>query len=245
LHVIFASSHFYFLGRQLGIAPAMQSLHESIRERVGILPAVRTMLRLQGLEDVQVRLDTGATCIAKTRSRAFHDAIQSDCDVWVSIDDDVEATAPTLAALLEAARTAGGICLAPYVLRQGAANTVQRLSIDLHSCDFAHPRRLPGGGQVVRGLGGGFGLVAITRHAMLEIAAHNSAELWNDTDGVQKLAIFREQLENQLWWGEDLSFFRRVPSHVPIEVLVTGYTMHDGVGLELETLAGGNKDVSS
>ena len=244
--MLFASSHFYALGRSLGIAGAMQALKDALENRKGILPAVRTMLLLQEADDVQLRIDTGATCIAKTRSRAFHDALgATGCDLWVSIDDDVEATAPTLRWLLEAARTSGGICLAPYLLRRGAADDPLLVSVDSQACDVRTPRSLAGGGQVVRAAGGGFGLVAMTRQAMIEIAAANMAELWNDTDGVQKLAIFREELENQLWWGEDLSFFRRVPSHVPIEVLITGYTMHDGIGLELETLGSGNKDVSS
>jgi hypothetical protein len=234
--MLFVSSQFYALGKQLGIAHAMRTVREQIAHPdCESLPAVRTIWRLQQIESIQLRIDTGATCIAKTRSRAFHDALAAHdtCDVWVAVDDDVEATLPTLQALVEAVRSSDGICLAPYILRRGSCADPLRLSIDLQSYDLHDRRTLAGGGQVVRGIGGGFGLVAMTRNAMVEIAAANPAELWDDDDGIPKLALFREQLENRSWWGEDLAFFRRVPSNVRIEVLLTGHTMHEGMGLDL------------
>lgn len=236
--MLFASSQFYALGRQLGIARAMRTVHLQIEcpDRES-LPAVRTIWRLNQIEPVQLRIDTGATCIAKTRSRAFHDALAAhQCDVWVAVDDDVEATLPTLQALIEAVRTSDGICIVPYLLRRGSSDDPLRLSVDMQSYQLNDARTLPGGGQVVRGIGGGFGLVAMSKHAMVEIAAANVAELWDDDDGVQKLAIFREQLESRLWWGEDLSFFRRVPSNVPIEVLITGHTNHGSECLDLSNI---------
>jgi hypothetical protein len=237
--MLFVSSQFYALGRQLGIARAMRTVHQQIEQPDReSQPAVRAIWRLQQIEPVQLRIDTGATCIAKTRSRAFHDALSAkECDVWVAIDDDVEATLPTLQALVEAVRSSDGICIVPYLLRRGSSDDPLRLSIDMHSYQLDDPRTLPGGGQVVRGIGGGFGLVAMSKHAMVEIAAANVAELWDDDDGVQKLAIFREQLESRLWWGEDLSFFRRVPSNVRIEVLVTGHTGHGVECLDLSNIA--------
>jgi hypothetical protein len=236
--MLFVSSQFYALGRQLGLARAMRTVHLQIdHPDRDSLPAVRCIFRLNQIEPVQLRIDTGATCIAKTRSRAFHDALAAvSCDVWVAIDDDVEATLPTLQALIEAVRTSDGICLAPYLLRRGSSDDPLRLSIDLRAYQLQHPRLLPSGGQVVPGIGGGFGLVAMSKHAMVEIATANVAELWDDDDGIQKLALFRETLEKRQWWGEDLAFFRRVPSNVPIEVLVTGHTCHGPEALDLSNL---------
>src|SRR3972149_3986209 len=111
--MLFVTSQFYALGKQLGIARAMQTVRGQLdhpdRESQ---PAVRAIARLQQIESVQLRIDTGATCIARTRSRAFHSALAAhDCDVWIAIDDDVEATLPTLQSLIEAVRTSDGICL--------------------------------------------------------------------------------------------------------------------------------------
>jgi len=236
--MLFVSSQFYALGRQLGIARAMRTINLQIEcPDSESLPAVRTIWRLRQIEPIQLRIDTGATCIAKTRSRAFHDALAAtECDVWVAVDDDIECTLETCQALIEAVRSSNGICIAPYLLRQGSSDEPLRLSVDKHSCQLNNPRRLPNGGQVVRGIGGGFGLVAMTKLAMIKIAADNDGELWNDDDGIQKLAIFREQLENRLWWSEDLSFFRRVPSDVQIEVLITGRTMHGEEYLDLSNI---------
>lgn len=236
--MLFVSSQFYALGKQLGIARAMRTINLQIEcPDSESLPAVRTIWRLNQIEPVQLRIDTGATCIAKTRSRAFHDALAAkECDVWVAVDDDIEATLETCQALIEAVRSSNGICIAPYILRRGLTDNPLRLSVDKQSYQPNDSRTLPSGGQVVRGIGGGFGLVAMSKHAMVEIAAANLTELWDD-NGVKKLAIFREQLDNQQhWWSEDLSFFHRVPSNVQIEVLLTGHTSHNGEHLELSDI---------
>lgn len=244
--MLFVSSHFYALGRELGIARALRTINQQIdspdRES---LPAVRAIARLDQIEPVKLRLDTGATCIAKTRSRAFHDALAAeDCDVYFAIDDDCEATTPTLRWMIDAVRSSNGICLAPYVLRRASSEGPIRLSVDFAPLDWQnHVRELPDRGEVIRGMGGGFGLVAMHREALLGIAAANQAEAWDDDDGVTKLAIFREELVNRRWWGEDLAFFRRVPLAVRIEILTTGVTMHSGNSLDLGDLRALTYDV--
>lgn len=233
--MLFVSSQFYALGKQLGIARAMRTINQQVENPSrDSLPAVRTIARLNAIEPVQLRADTAATCIAKTRSRAFHDALMaSDADVWIAIDDDVEASTETLRHMLEAVRTSDGICIVPMLLRPASSDHPMRLNVDLQRYQLDVPRVLPSGGRVVRGLYGGFGLVAMSKHAMIEIGAANSSEIWDDDDGVAKLALFREDLHQRKWYGEDISFFMRVPTNVRIEILITGHTCHSNEPLDL------------
>lgn len=262
--MLFVSSQFYALGRQLGLARAMRTIQLQIdKPDLQSEPAVRTIARLRSIEPIQLRVDTGAVCIGKTRSRTFHDAyevmrLNPDCDVWLAIDDDCEATSDTLRAMLATVRTSRGICIAPFLLRQGSSETKPRLSVEIPRAAVANvlsESRLMGRQVQVEGspfeaivipcprrtngtpIGGGFGLVALHRQAMQDIAANNTHMLWLDDDGHPKLAVFHEILAGDRWLGEDLSFFARVPPHVEVEILVTGHTSHAGEGLDLESIA--------
>jgi hypothetical protein len=235
--MLFVSSHFYALGRQHGIDQAVRIINLQLQapDRES-LPVVRVVTRLREIEDLQLRLDTGATCIGKARSRAFHDALAAkDCDVWVTIDDDLDCSMVTLRWMLEAVRSSDGICIVPYLLRPTKARA-WRTSVEIFDYQVAAKRQLSNGGAVIPGVRGGFGLVAMSRHAMVEIAAANEQTRYQDDDGVSRLGVFQDLVEGGRWYGEDLSFFRRVPSNVPIEVLVTGDTVHDGAPMKLEHL---------
>jgi hypothetical protein len=83
---------------------------------------------------------------------------------------------------------------------------------------------------------GGMGLVAMSRYAMNETVAANQDLVWRDDDGIERLALFHEALVDGQWFGEDLTFFRRIPPHVAIECLITGDSCHNGSKLTLENV---------
>lgn len=252
---VFVSLSVYSLAKELGPDDAVAEVHRQLAAAAAggphvpddYLPAVRVIARLRTLAGVALRIDAGATVIAKARSRAFHSALfeNPEADVWISVDDDIDATKQTLEWMLEAVREqqTGGtlerapaprICLAPYLLRN-AKTQVETLSADLPQV-FIH-RHLSAGGRVRTATSGGFGLVAVNRAAITAIAEAAPRELlWLDDDGARKLAVFRDELSDGKWYGEDLSFFRRLPRSVDVEALCTGITSHAGEVLRLETV---------
>jgi len=243
----------YWLGRTLGLEAAQQEFVRQLHAPdTKSLACVHTISRLRELVDVEIRQDPGATVIGKARSRAFHAAVESDADAWVSVDDDVEASLVTLDWLLGAIdEPLPHICVAPCLLRRpvdeerigpgvGVANVeLVRTGIErlLHSLSGYNAG---GGARPI--VGGGFALVAVNRPALRAIVeAHRAVDAppleYVDDDGVARLAIFHDELVDGRWWGEDRSFFRRVPRSVTIECLITGETAHAGYPLDLEKLA--------
>ena len=238
----------YMLGKLLGIERAMAELQHQLEDTTSeSLPSIRTIARLRELTPLELRMDTGGTVIAKVRSRHFHSAFESGADAWVSVDDDVEATLETLDHLLGAVATLRPvICTAP-VIKRGIAS---RKEIDVTGAGQIASEVVSfsgryGNGAVVRIADGGFGLIAINRAAMNEIVKYFDAhvdyhnqdfKLFRDDDDVAKRAVFREIIREGKWYGEDLSFFRRVPEHVDIVALIKGHTAHDGIPLELRTV---------
>jgi hypothetical protein len=245
---VYVTTSSYMLGKLLGIEGAMAELQHQCEDTTSeSLPCIRTIARLRELTPIELRIDTGGTVIAKVRSRHFHSAFESGADVWVSVDDDVEATLETLDLLLGAVHTLKPvICTAP-VIKRGIAN---RKDIDVSGAGQI-ASEVPslsgryGKGATVRIANGGFGLIALNRAAMNAIVVHFDAlaehgeweyRLFRDDDDIVKRALFREAIWEGKWYGEDLSFFRRVPEQVDIVALIKGHTAHDGVPLELRTV---------
>jgi hypothetical protein len=229
---VFVSCSSYVLGQLVGPERACELITASVQNENGrpACFAVKAIRDLTRLADVTMRLDGGASHLGKSRSRHFFNALTSDCDVWVSIDDDVSATRETLAWLLAAVEShTPRVCIAPCLLRSGAAVNVEWSPV-------FYERAIDGGGSVRRAIAGGFGLVAMNRAAML--AAANAAPTWKDShDGAVKPAPFLEMLTDAGdWIGEDVAFFRRLPREVEVEALTSGKTTHAGHQLALEVL---------
>lgn len=248
--MIFVSLSVYALGKELGPDDAVAEVHRQLAECAhstavvadDFLPAVRVIARLRLLDELELRIDAGATVIGKARSRAFHAAQLSKADVWISVDDDIDATKQTLEWILEAvARPAPTLCLAPYLLRRAREQTTT-LSVSLPLI-YTH-RNLSNGGRVRSAEHGGFGLVCLNRAAIDAVARHWDNPLsfkslaFVDDDGEQKLALFHDQLMDRKWWGEDISFFRRLPKDVEVVALSSGVTCHEGLVLDLKTVPG-------
>lgn len=230
--MIFVSTLIYALGKTLGFEAAVSEFHKQLKNPgPSSLPCVRTIARLQQLDDVQLMVDPACTSIAKARSRAFHAAAMSSADVWVSIDDDSEATADTLDLMLQAARSGGDLVIAPCLLRGQ-----DRVNVALYQIESE--RELLDGARLIRAHAGGLAISALGRRAMSTLAAAYSPDLlFTDHDGVQRLALFAEEIIGGQWFGEDVSFCARVAAAgLVIEALATGVTSHDGQGLLLNEI---------
>ena len=213
---IFVSTMLYGLSRELGSQQAVAEPE---------LAVAYTLANAMRRFDVQLLVDAGATSIGKARSRAAHAFIQSGLDVWVSCDDDVEGTEETIAALVEAVQGSPAVCIAPCFLRERPVANVQLVRpLEL--------RELQSGAKVCKATAGGFGLVAISREALLAIGGR----VFVDDDGAEKVALFVEGITDRKWYGEDLAFFQRLPGGVRVEALLIGHTAHAGQELELASL---------
>ncbi len=241
--MIFFSTHTYALGWAMGIDEASEELHRQIAHPdKDSLPVVRTIARLRTIDELCIWTDSGATRIAESRSRAFHQALHSGADVWFSCDDDCECTLDALQWMVEAVRGRNGICIAPYWARL-SRDRLPGINCNLPQLAEGekHPvRELSNGGKVIPCNYGGMGLVAMSRRAMMDTADANAGHVYNDMEGEIRLAMFLEFIDEQgFWLGEDLSFFRRLPPSVIREALITGHTNHNGRGLDLSIIANG------
>lgn len=230
---VFASCSSYLLGQLMGPERACELVNEAVKDSAKRPPcfAVKALRELWRLSEMTLNVDGGASHLGKLRSRQFFMALSSDCDVWVSIDDDVTATRETLAWMLAAVDDVQTprVCIAPCVMRGDGLVNVEWSPI-------YSERRVNGGGTVRRARAGGFGLVAVNRAALVRAAS--AAPSWRDSlDGLVKPAPFLDMLaESGEWTGEDVSFFRRLPRDVEVEALTAGKTMHAGHELGLEVL---------
>lgn len=223
----------YALGKQLGVEQGLRELERQIQAPdAASLPAARCIARLRQLTDLVVRADTGGSVLGKVRSRHAHTAWTLEADVWVSLDDDVEATTATLRDLLDAvSEPSPRIAVAPCVVRSGASGAAV-VNVDLPRI-LSRERYLSSGARLRPILSAGFALVAMNR-AALEAVRNVSTYLdYVDQDGVERLGLFHDEIHNGEWLSEDLAFFTRVPPHVEVEALLTGHTSHAGQALNL------------
>lgn len=241
---IFASCSSYALGCVVGPAEAARLVNAAVgdEEHEQLLPAVHALRELRTFTDhLEFSFDGGATQIAKCRSRHFTKALNSTCDVWVTLDDDIDTDRATLALLLAAvADPEPRVCFAPYTQR-GLETTalVTWAPLVVERVLFTEPTpSLPTvSGTVRNALYGGFGLVAMNRAAMQAVA--RDAPTWIDSDGQPpKVAAFLEVLTSDGYWlGEDFAFFKRArAAGVKVEALVSGRVTHAGVTLDLSNL---------
>lgn len=231
----------YALGKTLGVAAAMRELERQIQkpDRAS-LPAARCIARLRELSSIAVRADTGGTVLGQVRSRHAHDAWhlgeRIGARVWVSVDDDVEATTATLRDLLEAVQgSTPRIVVVPCLLRTGDGR------LPVANVEFPRivtaTRVLSSGAKLRRVKAAGFALVAMNREALGAVRDAAGELEYLDTDGVTRLGLFHSAIHEGRWLSEDLAFFARVPPDVEVEALITGHSSHDGQPLDLCELA--------
>jgi len=243
--MIFFSTHCWQLGHELGVDEGLaeftrQANLDLRHTNEDVLPCVKVLFMLRQSFPVQVWVDPGSSRIAESRCRAFHDFLHSSqCHTWVTCDDDVECDLTTLSYLLSAVDVREPvICSAPYWCRLTKGQE-PRISVQLPRSPLVVP--IPGGGQMVRMLRGGFGLVAMNRAAAIAVQEGcKIAQLdYTDTHGVTRTAPFLETIVDRFWRGEDIAFFERMPSFVDKMALCKGFTRHAGQVLDLRLLVDG------
>ena len=232
----------YALGKQLGIDAAMRELERQMHHPdVASLPAARCVYRLRQMTGVLVRADTGGTVLGQVRSRHADEAWKSGAEVWISIDDDVEATSATLRDLLEAARgPLPRVVVAPCILRIAPdALGPGRVMVNVDLPRIISGERLLSSGARVRTITrAGFGLVAVNRAALEALRAASTHLEYVDRDGEKRLGLFHDELRDGVWLSEDLAFFARcTAAGIEVETLLTGHTSHGGETLDLSRIA--------
>jgi hypothetical protein len=237
--MICASVITYELSKRLGKAEATRLFNEQIASVVDVpgekvcCQAVRVFRRLRKLAEVAALQDAGGTSIGFARSRAFSIALAGDVDIWISVDDDTEADTATLNHVLRSIDPSEPqIIIVPCLLRTDA---VVNITLDP---DAVLERVSPSGARLRRALYGGFGIVAMSRAAMQEMASTWSDLTYVDDDGATRFGLFCEYIRNGWWLREDYAFFSRVPRHVRVEALLTGQTDHGGKRLQLDQVEG-------
>ena len=255
--MLFVSTMAYVAGKLLGIREGADEFNRQVGKPCrDSMPAARAFCRLRQIDTMVGYVDTAATYIGKGRSRAMAAFLECpDADVWVSVDDDVEATLPTLRFAVEACRRSKGICHVPTLKRQPSGlpemsdtwvRSVHGLLVRpidnvliVGGMGGAESAELDRRGAVVPFDHAGFGLTAIHREAAQAFvdcytrALPGSDLNWDDDDGKSKLASFFPFLENRHWFEEDFAFYKRLPTNVARECLVTGDSFHDGQHLDL------------
>lgn len=232
--IVCASVITYELGKRLGAAEAATEFHRQATATIDSetdLPSARCVRRLRRLADVGLIHDAGGTSIGIGRSRQFTMALETGAEVWLSIDDDLDCSDDTLRHLLGALDPeTPQIVIVPYWLRQHTPAVAVTLdpSSELE-------RVTATGAHLRKALTGGFGLVAVTRPAMLAMQQAWPGLEYLDGDGQTRIGMFIEFVRNGWWYREDFAFFSRVPRSVRVEALLTGYTVHAGRPLKLET----------
>jgi hypothetical protein len=223
----------YELGKRLGPTEAAAEFHRQASCLVDAetdLPSARCVRRLRRLADVALIHDAGGTSIGIGRSRQFTMALQTGADVWLSIDDDLDCSSETLTHLLGAIDPgAEQIVIVPYWLRQ--ATPMVAVTLDP---EFTLERVTGTGARLRRAITGGFGLVAVTRPAMLAMVKAWPGLEYLDGDGETRIGMFIEFIRAGFWYREDFAFFSRVPRSTRVEALLTGYTDHAGKPLRLD-----------
>lgn len=230
----------YELSKRLGKKAAQEEFHKQALSTLDVpgekvLPAALVVRRLRKMAEVALLHDAGGTSIGHARSRAFsvaeRGARNGKIDLWISCDDDTQASQETLAHLVRSIDPdEPQIVIVPCWLRQDTP--VVNVTLDP---DAPLDRITSSGARLKRALYGGFGIVAVSRAALIELGTMWRDLTFVDDDAVERIGIFCEYLREGWWFREDYAFFSRVPKHVRVEALMTGITDHDGKVLRLET----------
>lgn len=179
-------------------------------------PCYKTVASLEQVEPVILCSDASGS-ISQSRSRMAGRFLRlfGQCDVWATVDDDIEASEETVRRLVVACRASSGIVTVPYLLRDGRTASISGL------------RKNPAQ-ALWTAASTGMGLVAIHRSVLTALA--DVAPRAIDDKGLRYPALFLEFIDEWLGWlGEDIAFCRRVAeARIPIHVLTDAPIVHAG-----------------
>lgn len=237
---VFLTCSTYALGKELGIREAAeQFLAQCEGDAEPLLPAARFARRLGNVADVEL-CHLSSTTLPIMRSRAAWAAYKSAADVWVTVDDDVEADTGTIRRMLTAslANNAAGfhaVLALPCRVRGIESEQLQvnvRFATELISTFDGQEYR--------RATHAGTGCMFVSRLALdrLVDAYSESLAFRDEADGETKPALFEMLRElGGPWYSEDYSFsIRCARANVPIYAPVSGVSSHDGLALDLSRM---------
>ncbi|MFI4978300.1 MAG: hypothetical protein ACHQC8_06490 [Solirubrobacterales bacterium] len=182
------------------------------------VPAFRTLARLVRLSHphgVELHVDC-STLIAKARCIMSGAFLRSASDMWVTIDDDVDADEPSLRALLSSferpemktdVEHAAAMVFAAMKTRTNDKYNVGMLDANDRADDDGM-LNMKAGELFLIGHGGP-ALAAIPRAPLEAMAARFDAVEWDDDQGYPTPGLFAEGIVNRKWVGEDVMFCKR------------------------------------
>lgn len=191
---------------------------------------LRTLLGAE-LADDMVFYAEHSTLIAKARSFAAAQFLRSDCDVWVSIDDDA-ATGPRELALLVEAAYRHGIAVLPQLRRDGRGINVIFSPSVYRDGTLWYVRSAEETSRIAPIDFAGCSLMACSRNAIESMRLR-----FPELDCVKQspapvLALFLETVQDLQWEGEDAAFFRRAKlAGIEAQTLIDCETEHAGLHL--------------
>ena len=246
---IICSTMVYALGKELGLDGGLEEWQRQMAEPgTDSLPVVRMLSRVGRFAanpppsfvprsfapaslapplEVGVHVDIASTYIARSRSRAFHAA--KGADFWFACDDDVEASQGTVASLFEAADVpTPRVVFLPCYLRGRSVVGVK----------FATGARVRGMVAPVAPIDWAATCCFVANRAALQLLDRTCQHLkYLDDDGVHRLALFFEMLDQGRWLTEDYSFCVRAGlAGVELVALMTGLSRHAEQPLQIEQL---------
>jgi len=217
---VFVSVFAYTLGR------TSEDPAQEVREELAALekanwPAFRTLARVrEQVGHIALTVDHGSL-IAKARSRAAAMFLQSGAEMWVSIDEDVDASAKDVAMLLYAMSDAD-IVVAPMPIRDGSRLNVTTNERSVRSVGLDDVRLF----AIDHG---GVALAAISRTSIETMASAFPELVYTDDKGIEGIGLFLEVIRGHKWWGEDTMFCSRARScGLRTEALLDAHVVHMG-----------------
>lgn len=254
------STSCYSLGKIVGAAEASALMNRMVAKdpslplRIPVPECIETLRTLEQVSGdvIAVHTETATSHLGAMRSRAQHWAmVNTDCEAWVSCDDDNSASPAALATMLHWLRRDVPTAVAiPCVLRTSNVDNVFAApgARVLHLTGNAHP--------VVPIQWAGWGIVGVNRAALTAIGREHESLAYVDVDGIVRLASFSEMfihppaLEALAGWNlgdegkpvarragewlrEDRAWWARLPEAVEAYAVCAGESSHAGRTLDL------------
>jgi hypothetical protein len=222
---LFVSLHAYVMGK------CEDDMSAAVRDELAAgegasWPGFRTLARVRAVAHPIVLQVTHSSLIAKARSLALGAFLESAAPRWLSIDDDVDASAEDVAKLLAAGDDDVDVLVAPCALRGGDP---PELNIVV-SASAGEVRDVGAGVRAFPIDSGGAALSLVTRHAARWLDDQYGRLRFVDRDGARGLGVFLEQVEGGAWYGEDFAFCRRARAcGLRIDALCETTVTHAGV----------------
>jgi hypothetical protein len=222
---LFVSIFAYVMGKE-NADPAAAVRDELAAGENASWPAFRTLARVRAHTSPMVLMVNHSSLIGKARSLALGAFVESGAPLWLSIDDDVEASSEDVGRLLGAEDV--DVLIAPCALRGGDA---PQLNIAVSS-SAPSVRDVGAGVRAFPIVSGGFALSVMSRRAAAMLyEAHPELRFVETSQGPRRgLGVYLEEIRDGSWWGEDYAFCRRArAAGLRLEALCDTAVTHAGV----------------